>query len=120
MADTAKHLKAFRQIIDEIALRAPEFVAICHEAEKAVAHTVAIGNLDAALERGSAVLERMTREHQRLMTELKVATRNLLGERPRIGESDLHFFERISRTDADGWLRMAANNGVRLDMGITQ
>jgi hypothetical protein len=116
MNDTAKHLKAFRQIIDEIAQRGPALAEIGYKAVSALERTVATGRIDAAIVRGSATLELLTEEYLWLMTEFKTATRNLLGERPRIGESDLDFFARISTTDADGWMRMAANNGLHLEM----
>ena len=111
---TREHLQAFNRITTEIILLAPQLEALGIGSAALVQHNAAAGNLDGAAVAGTAALDHLAGEYQRLMEGFQVAVADLMGEHPDPMENPVDFFGRIYRMGADGWMELARKNGVEL------
>lgn len=115
MIATREHLRTFEKVTTEIILVRNELAAFGIDAAALVQYNAEAGNIDGATAAGLAALDRLSAEFTRLMDGFKVAVADLMGERPKPGESPVDFFGRIYSMRAEGWFELARGNGITFE-----
>lgn len=113
---TREHLQAFNAATTEIILIRNELAKFGVDSAALVQYNAKRGNVDGATSAGLFALDRLSAEFTRLMDGFQLAVVNLMGERPKIGESPVDFFGRIYNMRAEGWFDLAKSNGVTLNL----
>ena len=112
MIATREHLRTFEKVTTEIILVRNELAAFGIDAAALVQHNAEAGNIEGAAAAGLVALDHLSAEFGRLMDGFQTAVANLMGERPKQGESPVDFFGRIYNMRSEGWFELAKRNGI--------
>jgi hypothetical protein len=112
---TREHLQAFNAATTEIILMRDELAKFGVDSAALVQYNAEMGNVDGATSAGLFALDRLSAEFTRLMDGFQLAVADLMGERPKRGESPVDFFGRIYNMGAEGWFGMAKRNGITFE-----
>ncbi|RTL48882.1 MAG: hypothetical protein EKK46_15155 [Rhodocyclaceae bacterium] len=113
---TREHLRAFEAVTTEIILVRNKLAAFGIDSAALVQYNAEAGNIDGAAAAGLVALDRLAAEFTRLMDGFERAVADLMGERPKLGESSVDFFGRIYNMRAGGWFELAKSNSVSLNL----